>query len=186
MKDRAETLINYYKNVLDEVNAKVVAIPENRRTRVYYAEGNNCLSTEPGKSQHAALINVCGGINVALCGLRSGSGMTPVTIESLLMWQPEVIITTSREFAIHAYDDETWKKIPAVKNRRVHLTPNRPFNWFDRPPGANRIVGIPWTAHILYPDLFPAKWLRNKVKQFYSIFYHYELTDEELTSLLKN
>ena len=158
VQDRAEVLIGYYRDVLDEVNAKVTNIPENERVRVYYAEGPNGLSTEPSESQHAALINVCGGVNVAVCALRSGSGMTPVTIESVLVWQPEVIITTSREFAVHAYADGTWKKIPAVRNRRLHLTPSQPFNWFDRPPGANRIAGIPWTAHVLYPDLFPEKW----------------------------
>jgi iron complex transport system substrate-binding protein len=183
--DRAEALIAYYQNVLNEVRTKVATIPKNRRVRVYYAEGNNGLSTEPSQSQHAALINVCGGVNVATCALRSGSGMTPVTIESVLMWKPDVIITTSREFATHAHADATWKKVPAVRNRRVHLTPSQPFNWFDRPPGANRIAGIPWTAHILYPDLFPENWFRTKVKEFYSLFYHYELSDEDLRTLLR-
>jgi iron complex transport system substrate-binding protein len=111
--------------------------------------------------------------------------MTEVTMESVLMWKPDVIITTSREFIPWAYKDKTWNMIPAVKKRNIHLTPTKPFNWFDRPPGVNRIVGIPWTAHVLYPDIFTEEWFREKAKRFYKIFYHYELTDEELTSLLK-
>ena len=182
--DRAEALITYYENVLDEVRRKVGRIAPRNRVRVYYAEGNKGLATDPSGSVHAQLIDVCGGKNVADCQLASGSGMTPVTMESVLMWQPEVIITTSREFATQAASDASWRKTPAVKYRRVHLAPSQPFNWFDRPPGVNRIVGIPWTAHLLYPDLFSEAWFKNKVKVFYSLYYHYELSDAELGSLL--
>ncbi|WP_419660869.1 hypothetical protein Dvar_12730 [Desulfosarcina variabilis str. Montpellier] len=143
------------------------------------------ISTDPSGSPHAQLIDVCGGINVADCQLASGSGQTPVTMESVLMWRPEVIIiTTSQAFAGHAPGDASWKKTPAVQHRRVHLPPGQPFNWFDCPPGVNRIVGIPWTAHVLYPDLFPRAWLENKVKTFYALYYHYDLSNQELEALL--
>ena len=182
--DRARVLIIYYQDVLNEVRTKVKAIPEEKRVRVYYAEGNNGLSTDPSGSPHSQLIDICGGINVADCRLASGPGRTAVTMESVLMWKPEVIITTSREFATHAHDDASWKKIPAVFNHQIHIAPSNPFNWFDRPPGVNRIVGIPWTAHVLYPERFSKEWLRMKAKAFYSIYYHYHLSDEELHALL--
>lgn len=184
--DRAKILNDYYLGVLKEVQDRIKNIPQEKRTRIYYAEGNNGLSTDPAGSLHSQLIDICGGDNVAVCTTSSGSGMTEVTMESLLMWKPDVIITTSRNFIEQVYKDESWKMIPAVKRQNVHLTPTKPFNWFDRPPGVNRIVGIPWTAHILYPDIFPEKWFRKKAKRFYSIFYHYDLTDEELTLLLKD
>ena len=109
--------------------------------------------------------------------------MTTVTLESVLMRKPQ-LITTSREFAEYAHGDATWKMIQAVQEQRIHVTPTQPFNWFDRPPGVNRIAGIPWTAHILYPDLFPEEWFTAKVKEFYELFYHYLLTDAELQKLL--
>ena len=182
--DRAEALITYYETVLNEVQQKVAVIAKADRMRVYYAEGGNGLSTDPSGSPHAQLIDVCGGINVADCQIASRSGQTPVTMESVLMWRPEVIITTSQAFARHAPGNASWKKTPAVQHRRVHLTPSQPFNWFDRPPGVNRIVGIPWTAHVLYPDLFPQTWMKRKVKNFYALFYHYALSDAELDALL--
>lgn len=85
---------------------------------------------------------------------------------------------------MHAEGDASWIKTPAVQNQRVHLTPNQPFNWFDRPPGVTRIVGIPWTAHVLYPTLFPRAWLISKVKAFYTPYYHYALNDVEFDALL--
>ena len=182
--ERAKKLNDYYLGVLKEVQDKVAGIPKEKRTRIYYAEGNNGLSTDPSGSLHSQLIDICGGNNVAVCSDLSVSGMTAVTMESVLMWKPDVIITTSRNLMEQVYNDQSWKMIPAVKKRNIHLTPSKPFNWFDRPPGVNRIVGIPWTAHILYPDLFPEEWFRTKAKKFYSLFYHYDLTDKELTDLL--
>ncbi|MFA5257628.1 MAG: ABC transporter substrate-binding protein [Opitutales bacterium] len=182
--DRAEKLIAYYEGVLKEVQIKVEAIPAEKRVRVYYAEGNSGRSTDPSGSVHSQLIDVCGGINVASCTIDTGSGMTQVTLESILTWQPQVIITTDANFAKQAPEDETWQKLPAVANHRIYVTPSQPFNWFDRPPGVNRIVGIPWTAHILYPEVFPADWCRSKIREFYELFYHYTLTDEELDGLL--
>ena len=182
--EQAEALIAYYDDVLAEVREKVALIPEENRIRAYYAEGINGLTTDPKGSQHSQLIDVCGGINAADCSMTSGRGRTPVTMESVLMWQPEVIIASSREFMTFAAFDSSWQKIPAVRSGRVHLIPTQPFNWFDRPPGVNRIVGVPWTAHLLYPDQFPDQWLYKKVKEFFAHFYHYNISDEELATLL--
>jgi ABC-type Fe3+-hydroxamate transport system, periplasmic component len=174
----------YYQKVLDEVQTKVATIPEGKRVRVYYAEGTDGLSTDPSGSCHSQLIDVCGGINVATCEVSSGSGMTGITKESVLMWKPDIIISSSKDFIAQAYNDSTWQRTPAVQNHRVYLIPTEPYNWFDRPPGVNRIVGIPWTAHILYPDLFPDDWFRAKAKEFYSLFYHIDLSDEDLDNVL--
>ena len=184
VSDRAEKLIAYYEGVLKEVKTKVDALPPEKRVRVYYAEGSNGLSTDPSGSVHSQLIDVCGGVNVASCAVNTGSGMTQVTMESVLAWQPQVILTTEANFARQAPNDESWRRIPAVVNRRIYVTPSQPFNWFDRPPGVNRIVGIPWTAHVLYPELFPEDWCKRKVREFYELFYHYTLTDKELSDLM--
>ena len=174
----------YYQSVLNEVRTKVAAIPEEERVRVYYAEGTDGLLTDAGGSCHSQLIDVCGGINVAGTDSVFSSSSAAVTKESVLVWKPDLIITTSKEFAAQVYDDTAWQLVPAVQNHRVYLTPSKPYNWFDRPPGVNRIVGIPWTAHLLYPDLFSEEWFQTKAKEFYQLFYHIDLSDEELTSLL--
>jgi|WetSurMetagenome_2_1015567.scaffolds.fasta_scaffold86422_1 iron complex transport system substrate-binding protein len=174
----------YYQSVLAEVQTKVATIPEEKRVRVYYAEGTNGLSTDASGSCHSQLIDVCGGINVAGDDSVFSSSSATVTKESVLMWKPDAIISGSPEFIAQAYNDSTWQQMPAVQNHRVYLIPTEPYNWFDRPPGVNRIVGIPWTAHILYPDLFPEDWFRVKAKEFYALFYHIELSDDELTTLL--
>jgi len=67
----------------------------------------------------------------------------------------------------------------------VYLAPQGPFKWFGQPDGANMIIGIPWTAKILYPDKFKSLDLTDEVKEFYSEFYHYDLSDDDVTKLLK-
>jgi iron complex transport system substrate-binding protein len=183
--ERADELIRYYERVNGEIQAKVSAIPEDERVRVYYAEGANGLATDPSGSIHSQLIDLCGGDNVAGSGgLQSGSGMTAVTMESVLMWKPDAIITTSREFAVNAYNDSSWQRVPAVQNHRVYVTPAGPSNWFDRSPNINRIAGMSWTAHVLYPDLFSEEWLEKNIKEFYSRYYRYDISDEDLNALL--
>jgi iron complex transport system substrate-binding protein len=174
----------YYQSVLAEVQEKVAAIPEEKRVRVYYAEGANGLSTDPSGSCHSQLIDVCGGINVAGSDASFSTNTVGITKESILMWKPDMILSSSKDFIAMAYNDSTWQMTPAVRNHRVYLIPIRPNNWFDRPPGVNRIVGIPWTAHVLYPDLFPEEWFNAKAKEFYSLFYHVDLSDKDLADVL--
>lgn len=74
----------------------------------------------------------------------------------------------------------------AVKNKQVYMVPQSPFSWFENPPGANSILGIAWTAKVLYPDKFQSMDLKSLTKEFYSDFYHYNLTDSEVSNLLSS
>ncbi len=181
---QAASLSEYYNRVLSKVKAGVADIPQGSKVRVYYAEGPKGLQTDPQGSMHAELIELAGGVNVADCAITPGMGMTPVSMEQVTKWNPEVIIAGDTGFFKSIYNDSLWQPIPAVKNHRVYLVPQSPFTWFDRPPGVNRIIGIPWTAKVLYPDRFSDLDMPALTKEFYMKFYHYDLTDEEVNSLL--
>jgi iron complex transport system substrate-binding protein len=43
-----------------------------------------------------------------------------------------------------------------------------------------------WMINKLYPEQTKDLDLNAKVKEFYSKFFHYQLTDEEVTMLLSN
>jgi iron complex transport system substrate-binding protein len=185
VSEKTNALIAYHKHVFEEVKAKVSKISNSKRVRVYYAEGSDGLQTNPTGSRHAQLIELCGATNVVGSDLIESSGTTvSVTKESILLWNPDVIVTANPRLIAQINSDETWQQTNAVKNHRVSLIPTNPQSWFDRPPGANRIVGIPWSAHVFYPNLFPDDWFRKKAKEFYKLFYHIDLSDGDLTSLL--
>jgi iron complex transport system substrate-binding protein len=183
-KEQAEDLIEFRTSVFDEINSKVSEIPDDEKVRVYYAEGPTGLKTDPTDSVHSQVIELCGGVNVADCPLTPGIGMTEVSMEQIIEWQPEVIITSNAQFYSSVYSDSLWTDVDAVKNERVYLVPTNPFCWIDRPPGPHVILGTAWTAKSLYPELFEDMDMEQLTRDFYSQFFHYELTDGELNNLL--
>ena len=68
---------------------------------------------------------------------------------------------------------------------KIFGVPKAPFSWIDRPPGPNRILGMRWLAAELYPDYFDYQ-LEEDVRSFYKLFYHTDLTDEQLAGLFRD
>ncbi len=185
-EEKSDKLINFLNKYLDKVDSVSNSIPDSEKKRVYYAEGEEGLQTDPENSLHAQLIDLIGGKNIADVQVQEGVGQVEVSIEQIMKWNPEIIITTDSNFYKKVYTDSKWANINAVKNKQVYLSPTSPFKWFDRPTGANMIIGIPWTAKVIYPDKYNDINLKEVTKEFYHDFYHYDLSDEEVTNLLKN
>jgi len=183
-QDKAAELNAFYDKVYNEVTSKVAEIPEEDRVKVYYAEGPDGLKTDPAISDHAQLITICGGNNVADVNEKGGGGMTPISFEQVAAWNPELILAGDSGFYNSVMTDPNWKDIDAVKNKQVYLIPNQPFGWIDRPPGVNRIIGIPWLAKVFYPDQFKDMDLPALIKEFYGNFYHYDLSDDEVKDII--
>jgi iron complex transport system substrate-binding protein len=188
--ERAGKLAAYCRKTLDEVQTIAAAIPSDRQVRVYYAEGLNGLETDPKGSQHAEVLDMVGGLNVADVPVLRGYGRASVSLEQLLVWQPAVIIVcVDRGYAdgtgnwTRVMSNPAWQNIAAVKNGKVYEIPSLPHNWFDRPPSVNRILGLVWLGNLLYPDRFKLD-IRAKTKEFYDLFYHKDLTNTELDEVL--
>lgn len=184
-KDKSQKLVDFNDKVQKQVTDVVSTIPDSEKTTVYYAEGSGGLETEPSGSVHGQLIDLCGGKNVANVQMQGGAGETTVSMEQVLAWNPEVIIATDPTFYSNIYSNSSWAGVTAVKDKRVYLSPQSPFKWFDKPTGANMIIGIPWVAKILYPDKFQNLNLTSDVKEFYSEFYHYDLSDDDVKNILQ-
>jgi iron complex transport system substrate-binding protein len=185
-KEKSDALAAYYQTALKTVKDIVSTIPEGEKIKVYYAEGPDGLATDPSGSQHAMLIDYCGGKNVAETTITPGYGMTPVSLEQVLSWNPEVIIASDSKFASSVLTDPLWKDVPAVQSGRVYGVPVSPFSWFDRPPGTNQIPGLYWMLHTLYPEKFSTEQLKEKITEFYSSFYGVEVSATEMDGLLSD
>jgi iron complex transport system substrate-binding protein len=185
-KEKSDALVAYYQTALKTVKDIVSNIPEGEKIKVYYAEGPDGLATDPSGSQHAMLIDYCGGKNVAETTITPGYGMTPVSLEQVLSWNPEVIIASDSKFASSVLTDPLWKDVPAVQSGRVYGVPVSPFSWFDRPPGTNQIPGLYWMLHTLYPEKFSTEQLKEKITEFYSSFYGVEVSATELDGLISD
>ena len=184
-QDKAKELNDFNKKYLDIVHDKSSKLSDSDKVKVYYAQGDDGLQTTPSHSTHGQLIDLVGGINVADSVAQGNTtNGVQVSIEQVMSWNPDKIITNDPEFYAKIYSDSNWGKLDAVKNKEVYLSPQSPFKWFDRPVGANMIIGVPWTAKCLYPDDYKDINLVDATKDFYSNFYHFDLSDDQAKQIL--
>ena len=73
-------------------------------------------------------------------------GLANVSIEQVLVWNPDVIVTIDQDFAASVRSDPAWAGVKAVREGRVHLSPKMPFGWVDFPPSVNRLIGLMWLS----------------------------------------
>lgn len=181
--ERGEQLASYYEEHLQAAQEKIATVPESDIPTVYYAENANGLATEPAGSIHAEVLDFCRVKNVADVPMQAGQGLTEVSVEQVIAWDPEVIICHSGYLlASDIESNSQWADIQAVKDGKVYTIPAVPFNWFDRPPNVMRLMGIEWLASTLYPELDID--IDAATREFFSLFYKSDLTDEQVTSLL--
>lgn len=187
---RAEELAGYLEDVYNRVSSAVAQVPESERVSYYYAEGPQGLQTEPDASQHSLAFQVAGGRNVVEgVGVTAGGGMSNVSLENVVKWNPEAIITWDfnvrggAEKIIRTSSD--WESIKAVRDGRVYTMPNLPFAWCDRPPGVNRFIGIQWLANLFYPTYYDVDMV-EVTRDFYKRCYWRDITEEEARRVLGN
>lgn len=185
-EEKANQLCEFNEKNLKEINDTSKSISDSDKKTVYYAEDEDGLSTNPSGSVHGQLIDICGGKNVANIGNENSSSSIQVSIEEVIKWNPEIIITTDKNFYKNVYNNPEWSNIKAVKNHQVYLSPSSPYKWFDRPVGANMLIGLPWTAKVIYPEKYKDLNLSSETKEFYKDFYHIDLSDDDIKKILKD
>jgi iron complex transport system substrate-binding protein len=178
--DQAEALARFADETIKTIKSRIDTVSEAQRPRVYYGRGPNGLETGLGGSINVETIEFLGAHNVA--AERRG-GLATVSVEQVLAWNPEVIITIEPAFAATVRTDPVWAPIKAVQTARIYLSPRLPFGWVDFPPSVNRLIGLWWLAKAFYPDKFPED-LRPLTREFYRRFYHMTPSDEQIDNVL--
>lgn len=188
--ERAEELATYSDEVIRLAQDNTAMLAEEDRISLYYAEGGKGLHTDPEGSNHTEVFTLVGARNVADVELQQGYGMSPVSLEQVIAWDPEVIVVASDPAGeTNVYEQITtgadWATIRAVQDGRVYVVPHGPFDWIDRPYSIGRILGISWMGNLLYPELYDFD-MEAKVKEFYKLFYHFDLSDAQLETLMEH
>jgi len=175
---QAEKLALWYENELNQARQRVARA--STHPLVYYGRGAAGLQTGGKGSITVEILDFLGARNAAA---EARSGLATVAFEQVLLWDPEVILTTDPSYWASVWTDGRWRSVKAVQAKRVYLAPNLPFGWFDFPPGANRLLGVWWAGKLLYPKEFDLD-LRAKVAEFHRLFYHRGPSDAQLDALL--
>ncbi|WP_321491673.1 ABC transporter substrate-binding protein [uncultured Desulfobacter sp.] len=183
-EERAAALADYAQKTIDKIKAVRDLIPESEKVSVYYAEGTDGLSTECDASVHAQILGLCAGKNVHICPSRTVFGLEKVSIEQVMRYAPDVILSYERSFYDAIFQDPRWQNIPAVQNKRVYQIPSASLNWFDRPPSFMRFLGAVWLINKLYPQKYPVDFV-DETRKFYSLFLNVNLNRKEARDIIE-
>lgn len=121
-QERTTVLETYAKEALSKTKERVQAFSKARPV-VYYAEGSDGLATECDQSFHYEAIKFAGGISPHMCSSKTGLGLEKVTLEQVILYNPDIIIAQERDFVKSVKGDSRWQSIKAVKENRVYLVP---------------------------------------------------------------
>ena len=126
----AEKLARYADDTIKTTVGRIAAIAPSSCPAVDFARGPRGLVTGLGGSINVETIemlaqNVAGG---------NQGGLANVSIEQVLLWNPDIIITIDQDFAASVRSDPAWSSVKAVRDGRVHLSPKMPFGWLYFPP----------------------------------------------------
>ena len=190
VEDHAEELAQYAEQVFTDINV-LSDFPEEKKVSVYFGNGEDSLETAPRGSQHAQILDAINAVNVADLELGDGSRVQ-ISAEQLLAWDPDVIVVngepkadkSGNSAAEDILSNPDYASLKAVQDQKVYGTPNAPFSWVDRPAGPNRLIGMRWFSALIYPEYIKCD-INEEIHKFFDLFYHVDLSDEQLENVLK-
>jgi iron complex transport system substrate-binding protein len=185
---RGQELAGYTKTLLAEFASGMEKVGDNKVSLIYVSivDGNSVNLIGSGdNSYHGEVINYLGNNLAPEAVTASGRG-DAYTMEDIIQMNPEYILVTYTKD--HAYYNEImnsslWATLPAVQNGKVYEAPCGPYNWMGNPPSVQRLLSMMWLGNLFYPDVFDYN-INDRVKEYYSLFFGYDLTDAELNNIM--
>ena len=167
--------------VLSDVKAKTNKLSDSERVSVLHGNAVHDLTIDGTNTIIDDWIKAAGGKN-AVTESTQGNAQAKFSLEQVVAWNPDVIITGKADDVEAILADENWATINAVKNKQVYVNPKGVFGW-DR-YGVEELLQIQWAAATLHPELFGDLKIEEKVKDFYKTYLNYNLTDDEVKLIL--
>ena len=180
-EQQAEEIAAFLERVYSRTQSIMEKVGDNRKQILYITgdEGHNVLAKT---SYQAELIDMLTD-NLAVVNnpVSKGTG-NEVTMDQIMLWDPEFIIFAPDSVYAKVQDDATWSLMTAVANGDYIKTPQGPHNWLGSPPAVQQYLGLIWLPAVLYPEYcdYDAK---AEILEFYRLIYHCELTDAQYDTL---
>jgi len=176
---RAESYVADLERIMATIDESLADVEDTDRPRVLFV-GTDPLKVASGDMFQTTWIERAGGVSVS-AGL--GGSWNDVNLEQVLVWDPDVIVIApyGPVQPSQLLESPDWAAIQAVRDGRVVRMP-RIIGPMDTPvPEA--LVGLLWMAEVFHPAAVSLD-IAEEITRFYSVYYGFELTDEELQGLL--
>ncbi len=181
--DMAESLAQFIEKTVSMARENSAKIPENQRLSVLFGTGSTGLACNAAGSVQADVIDLVGAINAIIPQeVSNRGGGTTVSLEEVYAVEPDVILLSTGG----PYDTLTqgeWAGLRAVQSGKYYEIPGLPYDWMSSPPSVNRVLGIWWLGNLLYPELYDYDMVQV-AREYYGLFWHYDLTEEEARQML--
>lgn len=182
MPEEAKALADYCTKVYDRTLEIAGSV---EKANLVYCLGDTGLNVIAQGSYHAEVIDLLAN-NLAVVAEPSSKGSGNETdLEQLLLWNPDVILFAPGSIYATVGSDKAWQQISAIKNGAYYEVPMGPYNWMGFPPAVQRYLGMMWMAELLYPDAAQYD-LYAEVQEYFKLFYHSDLTQEQFDALIAN
>lgn len=182
MEEEAEVLASYCEKIYDRTGEIASSVD---KAKLLYIAGDKGLNVIAKDSYHSEVIDMLSD-NLAVLDEPSSRGSgNEVDIEQILNWNPDVILVAPDSVYDTIGDDPLMQNVTAIKNGAYYEVPYGPYNWMGFPPSIQRLLGMMWMAKLLYPD--KAEYdLCKEVTEYYKLFYHCDLTEDQYNELVIN
>ena len=116
-------------------------------------------------------------------------GFAKVSIEQFYQWNPDILYLdgpglldiTTKDVYGNSVEGINFSNMKAVKNKKVYNTKLGMWNWFTPNPDGPLVLA--WLAKSTYPEEFKDYDLKAMIKDYYKIWYRYELNDEQVEDM---
>lgn len=182
VEERAEKLGSWCADAYAETCSIMAEIPESDRVRTMYLSGDDGQQTIARGSYFATVLDMVAD-NVAVDETGTGSMGMEISLKSIAVIDPDLILFSPTSIYDSVADDAAWSSLTAVAAGNYYRVPGCPYNWIEYPPSVNQVLGIQWLPRLLYPDRYDDD-MQDVVTDYYRTFYQYELTDDEYHELV--
>lgn len=169
----------YLDAVLALVKARTADLRPEQRPATYYVRGPEALDTH-GADENISWFGALAGADM-LVRRSEARGIARMSMEQIMLWNPEVIFVGRQYAAALVLGDPRWRNIRAVREGRVQVIPDGVFYWDSSSEG---VLLLLFMAKALHPGRFADIDLSHEVRSYYQRFYGYPLSEAEARLLL--
>ena len=184
-EEKGEELAQFCEKTYSRTLKIMDNVGEKNKVKALYITGEQGLNVLAKTSFHAELIDMLVD-NLAVVENPSGKGSgNEVTMDQLLIWNPDFIIFAPQSIYSTVGETETWNSMKAISEGKYVETPSVPHNWMGSPPSVQRYLGMIWLPVVLYPEYCDYD-VKAEILEYYRLFYGCELSDAQYEALTAN
>ena len=176
---KAEEYCKYINAAVEESERIGESINSDDKVSVLVIKDTKDYSAYGSSRYTGKWVEMCGGI-YSMVNEDTYANVN-LTKEQIYEYNPDYIFFAMPNEAEKFITDDTWSDLNAIKNGHVYNIPGGFNTWSNC--GAESALVFKWAVATMYSDASTFD-VEKEIRSFYSNFYGYEVSEEEITKIL--